>query len=321
MKRIAPLFGLILLFAVHACTGGDRYVALQGFAQGGTWTVKVNLRGVRLSPRAVRDSIDAILFGIDTTLSGYNKRSVLSRRNAGDTSVNNQMFRQMCAIADSLRERTGGALDCSAGALFDAWGFGFKTDSLPSAAEVARLKEDRGRWNFNAIAQGYSCDRVAAFLYSLGVKDMLVDIGEIFCDGVNPSGKGWSIGVDRPEDGSQERGKSMTAVWQSDGGPCGIVTSGNYRKFYVSDGRKYAHTVDPRTGWPVRHNLLSATVVASDALTADALATYCMVVGLDAARDFILSDPSVEGYLVFDDGEAMRDWASPGYTLVSTFLQ
>ncbi len=321
MKRIARLFGILLLLALYGCTGGDRYVAMKGFAQGGTWTVKANLRGVRLSPQAVRDSIDAILVEIDTTLSGYNKGSVLSRRNAGDTSINNLMFRQMCAIADSLREHTAGALDCAAGALFDAWGFGFKTDSLPSAEEVAALKGDRSRWNFNAIAQGYSCDRVAAFLYSLGVKDMLVDIGEIFCDGVNPSGQGWNIGVDRPEDGNQERGKAMTAVWQSAGGPCGIVTSGNYRKFYIRDGRKYAHTVDPRTGWPVQHNLLSATIVAPDALTADAWATYCMVVGVDQARDFILSDPSVEGYLVFDDGEGMRDWASPGFTLVSTFLQ
>ena len=140
MKRIAPIFGFLLLLAVSGCTGGDRYVALQGFAQGGTWTVKANLRGVRLSPQAVRDSINAILIGIDTTLSGYNKGSVLSRRNAGDTSANNLMFKQMCAIADSLREHTGGALDCAAGALFDAWGFGFKTDSLPSAEAVAVLK-------------------------------------------------------------------------------------------------------------------------------------------------------------------------------------
>ena len=173
--------------------------------------------------------------------------------------------------------------------------------------------------NFNAIAQGYSCDKVASYLHGMGVKDMLVDIGEIYCEGVNPAGKPWKIGIDRPVDGNNSPGADLDGVWESGGKACGIVTSGNYRKFYVRDGRKYSHTIDPRTGWPVEHNLLSATIVAPNATDADAYATYCMVIGMEAAREFILSNAGrIEGYLIYsDENGEMQEWASSGFSIVS----
>ena len=183
----------------------------------------------------------------------------------------------------------------------------------------ASLSETAGavapKLNYNAIAQGYSCDLVAAYLYSLGVKDMMVDIGEIYCDGVNPSGKQWTIGIDRPVDGNNELGADIQGIFRVPAGPHGVVTSGNYRKFYVRDGRKYAHTIDPQTGYPVSHSLLSATVLASDAMTADAYATYCMVIGLDAARAFIESRPDLEACLIYDDNGAFATWCSSGFSL------
>ena len=163
--------------------------------------------------------------------------------------------------------------------------------------------------NFNAIAQGYTCDVIASYLYSIGVKDMLVDIGEIYCDGLNPGGKGWSIGVDNPVDGNSTPGMDLRGIWRSDGSGQGIVTSGNYRKFYIRDGKKYAHTIDPRSGMPVQHDLLSATIVAASAAEADALATACMVMGPDAAREFVLSHPGIEAYLITSGGT----WASGGF--------
>ena len=155
--------------------------------------------------------------------------------------------------------------------------------------------------NFNAVAQGYSCDTVARYLNKLGIRDMLVDIGEILCRGVNASGKPWRVGVDRPTDGNATPGADLDGLWESDGFPFfqGIVTSGNYRKFYVRDGVKYSHTIDPRTGRPAENGLLSATIVAPTAELADALATYCMVIGLDAAREYILSRPDIDGYLIY----------------------
>lgn len=205
--------------------------------------------------------------------------------------------------------------------------------------------------NFNAVAQGYSCDTVARYLAKLGVRDMLVDIGEILCRGVNASGRPWCVGVDRPVDGNASPGADLDGLWESDGLPFfqGIVTSGNYRKFYVRDGVKYSHTIDPRTGRPAENGLLSATIVAPTAELADALATYCMVIGLDAARQYILMNPSIEGYLIYSAASpaaspvapaaatgsapeasaasasapeapaaappAMSEWASPGFNL------
>ncbi|MGM9739434.1 MAG: FAD:protein FMN transferase [Candidatus Cryptobacteroides sp.] len=330
-----------------ACTEGNRYIAVTGYAQGGTYSVKLNLKGsegmVRRSPEAIRNGIDSILNVIDTTLSGYNKGSVLSRFNAGGSICANRMFREMYSKAHGYFVETGGALDVAAGPLFNIWGFGFTTDSLPSnevveatlaSCGMKRLKgevpegmfsgEDllagpgpRPVLNFNAIAQGYSCDKVADYLHGLGVRDMLVDIGEIYCEGVNPAGKPWKIGIDRPVDGNNSPGADLDGVWESGGKSCGIVTSGNYRKFYVKDGRKYSHTIDPRTGWPVEHNLLSATIVAPNATDADAYATYCMVIGLEKAKEFILGNAGrIEGYLIYSDENGnMKEWASDGFRL------
>ena len=144
---------------------------------------------------------------------------------------------------------------------------------------------------------------------------MLVDIGEIFCDGVNPSGQPWTLGIDRPADGNNQPGSQIQGIFRAPEGPHGIVTSGNYRKFYIRDGKKYAHTVDPRTGYPVEHTLLSATIVAPDATLADAYATYCMVIGLDASREFLESRPDLEGCLIYDDNGVFRTWTSSGFTL------
>lgn len=341
LERISLLF-LIFLF-IASCTGRDRFVVFTGYAQGGTYSVKANLRGVDISSKEIAAGIDSLLTLVDTTVSGYNKGSLLSRFNAGETVVPNELFCDIFAYCSDIYEETAGCVDIASGPLFDIWGFGFKTDSLPSdslvsatlsACGMTRLKRSITAGtpvtssdlaidgtasapvlNFNAVAQGYTCDLVADYLRRLGVTDMMVDIGEIFCCGHNPGGKCWSIGVDRPVDGNDRPGEDLDGIWQSGGGSQGIVTSGNYRKFYVRDGRKYAHTIDPRTGYPVTHTLLSATVVAPTAAAADAYATYCMVLGLDEARAFIESRNDLEGYLIYDDGGEMKEWASTGFTL------
>lgn len=368
-KKIAIrfIFNVLLLCTLLSCSPGNRYVVIQGYAQGGTYSVKFNMKGekgvIKMKPEAIKTAIDSILTEIDNTLSGYNKGSMLSRLNAGEEidHIPGGMFEDIYSKAYEYYEKTGGALDVASGPLFDIWGFGFTSDSMPSTTKIQtvlagcgmkRLKKDlneaavngklRGSYlttnenpvrdevenpvsnhnpslNFNAIAQGYSCDIVAEYLYGLGVKDMLVDIGEIFCDGVNPAGKPWKVGIDRPIDGNETPGQNLDGVWESSCGPCGIVTSGNYRKFYIRDGKKYAHTIDPRTGYPVQHNLLSATIVAKDATTADAYATYCMVIGLEESMKFITSSPEgLEGYLIYaDENGEMHEWASPGFAIVN----
>jgi len=353
--KYALLAGLLLMLVGCQKSG---YIQMTGYAQGGTWSVKYNTEGVSVRPSQVKTEIEAILTNIDTTLSGYNKKSQLSKFNEGETIEPNDLFIKMYDYGYKLWQETEGGLDFAAGPLFDIWGFGFNEGKTPSDEQVKRtlyisgmdrlkptmeecIKDGHlwGPWmaidrdsdeaiedvliypqlNYNAVAQGLSCDMVAEYLYSIGVKDMLIDIGEIFCDGVNPNGDPWSIGVDRPFDGNNTPGAHLDGIWQSSGGPCGIVTSGNYRKYYVVDGVKYSHTIDPRTGYPVNHNLLSATIVAPTAAAADAYATYCMVLGLEkshGAIDFILSRDDIEGYLIYStkDGE-MNEWASPGFKL------
>lgn len=156
--------------------------------------------------------------------------------------------------------------------------------------------------NFNAIAQGFSCDLIAELLESHHATDYLIDIGEIFCKGNGPSGKGWTIGVDNPTDGNNTPGADIKETWNSSGETVGVVTSGNYRKFYIKDGKKYSHTIDPETGRPVFHNLLSATVIAGNATIADALATYFMVIGDVKAREYLSEHPEIKACLITSDG-------------------
>ena len=309
---------LLLTALLLVSCSRDRYIALNGYAQGGTYTVKMNLKGVSVNPSSIQMAVDSILTEVDNTLSGYNKTSILSKYNAGQEVQLNQMFLDILRLSESLKEETGGAFDVGAAPLFDIWGFGFTRDSLPDPQQIHEAMEQNGKkLNFNAIAQGYTCDAVASYLRGIGVQDMLVDIGEIYCQGLNPMRRRWTIGIDSPVDGNENPGELLQGVYQCSEEPQGIVTSGNYRKFYLKDGRKYAHTIDPRTGYPVEHNLLSATVKAPTAAAADAYATYCMVIGLEESKAFIQGRPDLEAYLVFDNGGEMQAWSSDGFQVTS----
>lgn len=291
--------------------------------------MKLNLRGSKLSVRELKEGVDSILTLVDSTLSGYNKASVLSRFNRGEAVKTEGIFDDIYRQSREYYFLTGGAFDVACAPLFDAWGFGFSDESMPgpqavdsllAACGMKRLGETMPEpgeavLNFNAIAQGYTCDLVAEWLRDQGIGDMLVDIGEIYCQGLNPRRQPWTVSVDSPFDGNNDPGAVSEGVWQGDGSGVGIVTSGNYRKFYVRDGRKFAHTIDPRTGWPVEHNLLSATITAPTAARADAFATAAMVMGLDAAKEMIESRPELEGLLIYDEGGLMQIWTSSSFRL------
>ena len=209
MKRILTLS---VLFLALSCSQPGRYIQVTGQAQGGTYSVKLNLKGVQERPEVIRDSIEALLTQIDTTLSGYNKRSLLSRFNAGEAIRPNALFLEMYGFAYRMWQRSQGAVDCAAGPLFDAWGFGFREGSMPGEEEVARLRQQCGmdklpeqlpledgvlvparlgfpRLNYNAVAQGYSCDIIARYLYSLGVVRRPESVRGILVGGNGPAGR------------------------------------------------------------------------------------------------------------------------------------
>lgn len=313
--RIMNTHRLFFLFTLMICTCGcnqEKYLSFKGYAQGGVYEVIANVKDASADREEIAAGIDSLLLEIDFSISGYNKNSLLSKSNAGEEIVPDRHFSTLCELSDKYNKLTNGAFDVKAAPLFDIWGFGFTPDSLPSKAiiEDALAESKKGAiLNFNAIAQGYSCDVIAEYLRSLGIHDMLVNIGEIYCSGLNPDGKAWSIGIDTPTDGNNTPGQSLSGIWESEGKDCGIVTSGNYRKFYIKDGKKYAHTIDPRTGYPVEHDLLSATIVAESAAEADAIATACMVMGPSLAEEFIKSYDGVEAYFIYSEGS----WASDGF--------
>ena len=329
MYRTAILLLTSSLLLLCGCDRQRSYFRIEGFAQGSTY--HVICRPVQdMRQDALQARIDARLNDIDFSLSGYNKGSILSRLNAGEDLPLDALFVECFERSKDIWAETDGAFDPSAAPLFDLWGFGFSNKGDVSQAAIDSIlafvgmdlltleeradgmhlvkADPRCKLNFNAIAQGYSCDVVARLLDSLGCADYLVDIGrEIRCKGKNANGGRWRIGLDRPTDGNFEEGKDLQAILEvSD---CGIVTSGNYRKFYVEDGRKYAHTLDPVTGRPVTHNLLSATITAADATTADAYATWMMVVGMEHAREILDQRPELGALLVYEQDGQMQTFS------------
>jgi len=157
--------------------------------------------------------------------------------------------------------------------------------------------------NANAIAQGYTSDVIAREFDKMGISNYMIEVGgEIYCKGVNAKGKEWTVGIDKPIEGNVVPGSDLQEVLSISGK--GLATSGNYRKYYEENGKKYSHTIDPKTGYPVVHSLLSATLIANDAMTADALATFFMVVGLEKAQEYLAANPDIDAYLVYSqDGK------------------
>lgn len=337
MHKINFYIYIFFLSVLLSGCADNRYYRLSGYAQGGTYSIKY--KGADLTPEKMQAGADSLLQVIDRTLSGYNHNSLLSRFNAGDTITLSPMFARMYELAYDFWKESDGAFDAAFAPLYDLWGFGFKSSQTPSERQIQECLRTYGsdklkgpeqispligkkvsgkdfllhesdalpQLNFNAIAQGFSCDIIAQFLENHGVKDYLVDIGEIYCSGDGPSGKGWTIGIDNPVDGNNTPGADIRETWNSEGKSLGIVTSGNYRKFYIKDGKKYSHTIDPRTGQSVSHTLLSATVIAPTAGAADALATFFMVIGGDTAKEYLSSHPNIKACLITEN-EVWKNW-------------
>ena len=263
-----------------ACAHPGGYTVIQGYAQGGTYAVKFNLSGVRVEPERIHSAVDSILQRVDTTLSGYNKGSMLSRFNRGETVWPNDLFLDVYDFSRAYFDASEGALDVAAGPVFDIWGFGFTTDSLPPQSKVD-----------SALAVS-------------GMKRLVPSLRDVLRE------DGSLRPADVVREGDALPRLNYNAVAQ------GVVTSGNYRKFYIRDGRKFGHTLDPRTGYPAADSLLSATIVTSKAADADAVATWAMVLGFEKARALLLSRDDLEGYLIYASRDnTMKHWASPGFNL------
>ncbi len=320
MKKLFPFLTTIAAaLCLTSCDNtGKGYCRIEGFAQGGTWHIICKLPG-KARAQDIKATADSILIEIDQSISGYNKGSLLSRINAGEDLPLDNHFIANFTRSKEIWQQSGGAFDPSAAPLFDLWGFGFTNGDNVTDGAVDSIKafigmnhfaleeredgihltrdDERCKLNFNAIAQGYSCDCIASTLKERGCSDYLVEVGrEIVCSGRSARGGLWNIALEKPVDGAEEGAEQIEEMLELT--DCGVVTSGNYRKFYVKDGQKFAHTIDPATGRPVTHHLLSATVITCDATTADAYATWMMVIGPDSARAVASTMPDVKIRLI-----------------------
>ena len=264
------------------------------------------------SDRDLQQEIETELMKVDGEFSMFNPQSTVARINSGDSTVErSEMFNEIYQLAQTVSKETDGAFDITVAPLVNAWGFGFKHEQLPTPEQVDSLLQLRNQMDFSAIAKGYGCDVVARLLESHGIHNYMVEIGgEVVVSGKNAKGDDWHIGITKPtEDSLNVEGEMQTVLSITDHA---MATSGNYRNFYYQGGRKYAHTIDPRTGYPVQHSLLSATVLAENCATADAYATSFMVLGVEGAKAVLARHPELMAYLIYTDEKGqLATWASP----------
>lgn len=273
--------------------------------------------------------IEAELQKVDNSLSPFNKTSIISRVNRNEKVKVDEMFSEVFQLAEKISGDTDGAFDITVAPMVNAWGFGFKTGNPPTRQTIDSLRAIVGFHNVSlqdgyvikknpktmldcsAIAKGYGTDVVARFLKKKGVQNFMVEIGgEIVVNGNSEKLQPWRIGINKPTDDSLNTIQAIQDVVSVSN--IAMATSGNYRNFYYKNGKKYAHTIDPKTGYPVQHNILSATVFADDCATADAYATSFMVLGLDGAKKILEKHPELCAYLIYSDQKGSNQiWYSP----------
>lgn len=278
----------------------------------------------------LHNDIKDALMEVDNALSPYNPKSIITRVNHNQDTTLNAHFTHVFELAQRISDQTGGAFDITVAPMVNAWGFGFKNsidiephiiDSLNQFVGYRKIRLEDGKivkddervmLDCSAIAKGYGVDIVAKTLEKKGVQHYMVDIGgEVMLKGKSPRMKTWRIGINKPIEDSLSVNQELQTILEVS--EVGMATSGNYRKFYYKDGKRYAHTIDPRLGRPVQHNILSATVLANDCTTADAYATAFMVMGLEKAMEFCKQHPEINAYFICDgEGEKYEIHYTPG---------
>lgn len=278
---------------------------------------------------SLHTSIKKELQKVDEALSPFNKQSVITAVNENRNMTVNKMFADVFLMAEKISEDTDGAFDITVAPLVNAWGFGFKSGKHPSRHDIDSLKtiigykkvslndlrvtktDPRVMLDCSSIAKGYGSDAVAAMLEQHGVKNYMVEIGgEIVTKGISQKRMPWKIGVTKPIDDSLSLSQEIQCIINVT--DKAMATSGNYRNFYYHGGKKYAHTIDPKTGYPVQHSILSATVIANNCATADAYATAFMVMGMEKAQKLLERHPELMAYIIFADKDGIiQTWCSP----------
>jgi thiamine biosynthesis lipoprotein len=320
-EKMKKIFPLALLFVMFSCGNKPQPKQVMtewaGEAQGTTYHVKF----LSTEGQINKVSFDSLLSDFDMMASLYNDSSIICRLNRGENIDLTQQFVTMFNTSINVSEATDGYFDITVGELVDAWGFHKKQGLDLDSISIDSIKQYVGyqnvsiqnnklhrkfpqtRLDFNAIAQGYSVDLICDFFEQNGITNYLVEIGgEVRVAGKKDDGSPWVVGIERPsesEDAPQEVFRKLAVTDIS------IATSGNSRKFYIKDGVKYSHTINPKTGYPVSHSLLSVTVVTKRCMEADAYATAFMVMGIEKAKEMLTHIDSMEAYFIYSAPNGM----------------
>ena len=323
------VIGVLLVTAIFLVikktenTSNKTYIKQYYSLKGQTMGTYFNIKAETKYPEKLSKSIDSLLVVFNNSLSTYIPGSTVSMFNQSKEFYKADSFLKVVfKTSKDIYNNSNGAFDPTVMPLVNAWGFGFKNkenitnkliDSLLSLVGLNKVtldaegllhKEDhRIMLDFSAIAKGYGVDVVSEFIEKIGIENYLVEIGgEVRVKGVNQNGQNWVIAIEEPDE-SIESQKNRKIFEKLSLHNKSLATSGNYRKFYIDDqtGKKYAHTIDPHTGFPVQHNLLSATVAYKNCMVADAYATAFMVLGIKEALGLAENIKDLEAFFIYQN--------------------
>jgi len=309
-----------LLIIAASCNPAHKkhLVTYKGTVQGSYFQIKYY---AGLDSNIIKNGIDSLFTIIDHTASVFDSNSIISKVNNNMEIRLNDHFMELFNRSQDVSAATGGCFDITVGPLVKAWGFWKKkgldlnqkqVDSILAFVgyhKVRLVNTDKGRkllkehpetmLDFNAIAQGYTVDVVADYFKGKALNDYLIEIGgEVRASGIKEGSANWVVGIEKPAGNSDAAQVIQEKVELKNKS---LATSGSSRKYFIKDGIKYSHTIDPSTGYPVQHSLLSVTVMADDCTAADAYATAFMVMGMEKARDFLKLHPGMEAYFIYSD--------------------
>lgn len=327
MKRLAILFGIIVLLT--SCNRQPKKIMLQGEAQGSYYAITYYDE----QERNFQHEIDSIFHAVDVSVNLWVDTSVISKVNRNEDVTLDSIFIDNFNIAQEAAALSGGYFDPTISPIVAAWGFSYKhgdsitpqlIDSLKQLVDYRKVRIENGMvvkenpamtLDFNAIAQGYTSDLIASFLGSRGIKNYLVDTGgEIMARGNKPNGQPWIVGIEKPADNWDSEQVVHTRIALRDKG---LVTSGSTRKYVERNGKRYSHCIDPNTGYPVEHQVLSVTVMANSSVWADALASICMVMGMEKSLPLIENMDDVEAYYIYvNDKNELETFATEGFCVI-----
>jgi FAD:protein FMN transferase len=319
MKRVSLLLKILFIIIIVSSCGQSkssyRNVSFRGQVFGTIYSVSYFTSDKEIT----RQEVEAIFDNFNNSMSYYVPNSIVSMINRNETDVADEYIIRVFKKSMEISKETDGAFDITVSPLVNLWGFGFektgdvskrKIDSILDFVGYENVKLENGRiikqdsrisLDFNAIAKGYAVDVLGKYFESNGINIFMIEIGgDLIAKGLKPDGSKWKIGIEKPADDFDDPQEWQYVVEMENQA---IATSGNYRRYYEKDGMKYSHTINPKTGYPVNHNLLSASVVAKDAMTADAYATAFMVMGLEKTIEFVENRNDIEVFLIYSTGQ------------------